>query len=297
MISLKNLSKRFGSRLAVNDLTLEVPTGSIFGLLGHNGAGKSTTIGCLLGHVAPDAGQIEIGGVDALRHRRQALAQVGAIFESPAFYDYLSGWENLRIFCEYTGRMEPERVAEVLQIVGLEKRIRDQVRTYSHGMKQRLALAQALLPRPKLLILDEPTNGLDPEGIHEMRTLLRRLHQDYGLTMLISSHLLSEIEQLCDHIAVIKEGQLLFTGTMDQIPVPTGWIVLETSDNETAFRLLAEKGLLEPNGSNVRCQLRPSVTIHQVAVNVLQAGLELRAIHPREYTLEEFYLEQVRRVR
>lgn len=212
MIQLDNLQKRFGSRVAVENLSLEIPEGAIYGLLGHNGAGKSTTIGMMLGQVIPDAGRALIGGHDVQRDRAGALEQVGAIFETPSFYGYLSGRRNLEIFTSYSRRFKREEMDEVIELVRLSKRIDDPVRVYSHGMRQRLALAQALLPRPRVLILDEPSEGLDPEGIYEMRELIRQLHRDFKLTILICSHLLAEVEQICPHIAILRNGRLLFHG-------------------------------------------------------------------------------------
>ena len=165
MIQLKNLFKQFGSRMAVDDLTLQVPAGEIYGLLGHNGAGKSTAIGMMLGQVWPTSGEVRICGHDVTAHRRLALQKVGAIFESPAFYDFLSGRRNLEILSSYTAATPRKRIQEVIEWVGLNGRADSKVRTYSHGMRARLALAQALLPHPELLILDEPSDGLDPEGI------------------------------------------------------------------------------------------------------------------------------------
>ena len=196
MISISGVSKKFGKRPALENLSIEVPKGGIYGLLGHNGAGKSTTIGILLGMVFPDAGEARINGADVFQDRRRALSRVGAIFEAPAFYPYLSGARNLKIFCEYTAAVDQKRMDEVIKLAGLEKRIHDPAGTYSHGMRQRLALAQALLPRPRVLILDEPSEGLDPEGIHEMRNLILKLNHDWGLTILFSSHLLGEVQQL-----------------------------------------------------------------------------------------------------
>jgi ABC-2 type transport system ATP-binding protein len=212
MIRLENLQKRFGSRPAVENLSLEIPDGALYGLLGHNGAGKSTTIGMILGQVIPDQGRVLIDGRAVQRDRTAALEPVGAIFETPSFYGYLSGRRNLEIFCSYSRPVERPEMDEVIEMVRLTARIDDPVRAYSHGMRQRLALAQALLPRPRILILDEPSEGLDPEGIYEMRELIRRLHRDYRLTILICSHLLAEVEQICPEVAIMRQGRILFHG-------------------------------------------------------------------------------------
>src|ERR1035441_9926676 len=197
MIQLTNVTKKFAGRMAVDDLSFTVPRGEIFGLLGHNGAGKSTAIGMMLGQVWPTSGEIRICGHDVQSNRRAALMPVGAIFETPVFYDYLSGAHNLEILSTYTAPTSKARIREVVEWVGLTGREQSKVRTYSHGMRSRLALAQALLPKPELLILDEPSDGLDPEGIHEMRQTILRLQRELGLTILLSSHLLNEVEQLC----------------------------------------------------------------------------------------------------
>jgi ABC-2 type transport system ATP-binding protein len=212
MIRLENLQKRFGHRVAVENLSLEIREGSLYGLLGHNGAGKSTTIGMMLGQVIPDRGQVLIGGHNVQRERAAALSQVGAIFETPSFYGYLSGRRNLEIFCSYSKPVSRAQMNEAVELVRLSSRIDDPVAVYSHGMRQRLALAQALLPRPKVLILDEPSEGLDPEGIYEMRELIRHLHRDFQLTILICSHLLAEVEQICPEVAIMRNGRLLFHG-------------------------------------------------------------------------------------
>ncbi|MBI3876275.1 MAG: ATP-binding cassette domain-containing protein, partial [Verrucomicrobia bacterium] len=190
MIELRQLSKRFGQRWALQGLDLDVPRGEIFVLLGHNGAGKSTAIGMMLGQVWPTGGFAKICGHEITSHRQQALARVGAIFETPVFYDYLGGRKNLEILSSYTAPTDKKRIQEVVEWVGLSARADSKVKTYSHGMRTRLALAQALLPNPELLILDEPSDGLDPEGIHEMRLTIQRLRHELGLTILLSSHLL-----------------------------------------------------------------------------------------------------------
>jgi ABC-2 type transport system ATP-binding protein len=213
MIQLQGLQKKFGKRVAVENLDLEIPEGTLYGLLGHNGAGKSTSIGMMLGQVIPDAGRVLIGGKDVQLDRKGALRQVGAIFETPSFYDYLSGWRNLEIFCAYSGVTSPTEMQKAVELVGMEKRIHDSVKAYSHGMRQRLALAQALVPRPKVLILDEPSEGLDPEGIYEMREMIRKLHAEFKLTIIVCSHLLAELELICEQVGVMREGRLLFHGS------------------------------------------------------------------------------------
>jgi ABC-2 type transport system ATP-binding protein len=220
MIVLDNLRKSFAGRCAVDGISLQVPPGAIYGLLGHNGAGKSTTIGMMLGQVRPDAGRVLIGGHDVQRQRGLALRQVGAIFEAPAFYPFLTGRRNLEVLCSYSGVVPAEEITRVVELVRLTPRIDHQVKVYSHGMRQRLALAQALLPRPSVLILDEPSDGLDPEGIHEMRELILRLHREFELTILICSHLLAEVEQICSQVAIMRNGRILFHGDWRQAPEP-----------------------------------------------------------------------------
>ena len=202
------LSKAYGSRLAVNQLDLEVQQAELFGFLGPNGAGKTTTIRMALGLIAPTNGSVEILGQDVRRHRREVLPRVGALVESPALYGYMSGRDNLRVVGRLLGRISEKRIDDVLEIVSLKGRDRDRVRTYSMGMKQRLGLAIALLNDPDVLILDEPANGLDPAGIVEMRDLLRGLAAA-GKTVFISSHVLSEVQQICTRVAIINHGRLI----------------------------------------------------------------------------------------
>src|SRR2546426_4138080 len=244
MIELRHVRKCFGDNVAVEDLSLQVPPGEIYGLLGHNGAGKSTAIGMMLGQVWPTRGKVQVCGFDVTAHRRQALQRVGAIFESPAFYDYLSGRRNLEILSAYTAPTPARRIAEVIEWVGLSGRERSKVRTYSHGMRARLALAQALLPQPELLILDEPSDGLDPEGIHEMRKTILRLHHELGLTILLSSHFLNEVEQLCTRIAVLNRGRKVFEGTLADTKRQEQWVRVKTGDFAHAASALRQAGLI-----------------------------------------------------
>lgn len=296
-IELHHVTKRFGRRTAVEDLTLTVPVGEVFGLLGHNGAGKSTAIGMMLGQVWPTAGQVRIHGWDVATQRTRALARVGAIFETPAFYEYLSGLRNLEIFSSYTAPVSQRRLAEVLDWVGLTGREHSAVRTYSHGMRARLALAQALLPHPDLLILDEPGEGLDPEGVHELRQMLQRLHRELGLTLLISSHQLGEMEQLCTRIAVLRQGRKVFEGPWDRVQWAEGPIRLEARPFERAVAGLQAAGLVLEAGRDAEggwVRPAPGITPDQLARWIVEAGFDLLELRRPRQTLEQFYLSLMR---
>ncbi len=290
MIQLKHLNKKFGQRLAVDDLTLQVPAGEIYGLLGHNGAGKSTAIGMMLGQVWPTSGEVRICGHDVTAHRRLALQKVGAIFESPAFYDYLSGRRNLQILSSYTSPTPRQRIDEVIEWVGLTGREHSKVRTYSHGMRARLALAQALLPHPELLILDEPSDGLDPEGIHEMRLTIQRLHRELGLTILLSSHFLNEVEQLCTRIAVLKQGRMVFEGSLAATKQREAWIRLKTGDFGQAVKELHHAQLITKERDGSLISLSQGIGTDQVVRLLVERGMPVYEIAPAEETLEDFYL-------
>jgi ABC-2 type transport system ATP-binding protein len=290
VIQLNKVRKRFGQHLAVDDLTLHVPAGQIYGLLGHNGAGKSTAIGMMLGQVWPTRGEIHICGFDVTHHRQQALQRVGAIFESPAFYDYLSGRRNLQILSSYSAPTAAARIQEVIDWVGLTGRENSKVRTYSHGMRARLALAQALLPKPQLLILDEPSDGLDPEGIHDMRRTILRLHRELGLTILLSSHFLSEVEQLCSRIAVLSRGRMVFEGDLADACQRDQWIRLKTGDFSEAIKLLLGAELIHDTRDGELIALRPGVGTDRVVQLLVERGLSVFEIAPQEQTLENFYL-------
>jgi ABC-2 type transport system ATP-binding protein len=291
MITLEHVSKKFGSRWAVDDLSLAVPAGEIFGLLGHNGAGKSTAIGMMLGQVWPTRGRVTLCGHDVLAHRQEALHRVGAIFESPVFYDYLTGWRNLEILAQYTAPVTAERLREVIDWVGLTGREQSPVRTYSHGMRARLALAQALVPNPQLLILDEPSDGLDPEGIHEMRHTIQRLRAELGLTILLSSHLLNEVELLCTRIAVLRQGRKVFEGSV--VDARQGQRLrwrLRTDDPPRATALLQAAGLLGAAHPGNLVELAPAATSDQVVRLLVQKDLRVFEMASCETSLEDFYL-------
>jgi ABC-2 type transport system ATP-binding protein len=291
MIELIQVRKEFGTRLAVDDVTLAVPKGAIFGLLGHNGAGKSTAIGMMLGQVWPTRGEVRICGEDVLTRRSAALRKVGAIFETPVFYDYLSGWRNLEILSQYSAPTPRRRIQEVIDWVGLTGRERATVGTYSHGMRARLAIGQALLPHPELLILDEPSDGLDPEGIHEIRLTIRRLHGELGLTILLSSHLLNEVEQLCTRICVLNQGRKIFEGDLDAVRGHGNWIRLRVDDFPRAVERLRAEGWVGAVRGDAQLALAPGVRTDQVVRRLVEQGHAVFEISYEEQTLEGFYLE------
>jgi ABC-2 type transport system ATP-binding protein len=290
MIELNHVTKRFGRRLAVDDLTLRVPTGEIYGLLGHNGAGKSTAIGMMLGQVWPTSGELRICSFDVTAHRSKALQKVGALFESPAFYDYLTGWHNLEILSSYTAPPTRTRLQEVVEWVGLSGREHSKVRTYSHGMRARLALAQALLPRPELLILDEPSDGLDPEGIHEMRHTILRLRSELSLTILLSSHLLNEVEQLCTRIAVLNQGRKVFEGPLAEARNQENRVRLKVGDFVAAAKALRDTGLILDHRDGQFVTLSRGIGTEQIVRLLVQQGMPVYEIAREEETLEQFYL-------
>ncbi|MBE2179195.1 MAG: ABC transporter ATP-binding protein [Chthoniobacterales bacterium] len=288
-IRVQNLRKSFAGRPAVHDLSFEVRQGEIFGLLGHNGAGKSTTFGMLLGMVAPDGGDAFIGSHSVRTERGAALAKVGAIFETPCFYDYLSGWDNLAFLVSLSGAKPADsRLREVAANAGLQDRIHDKVRTYSHGMRQRLGLAQALLPGQEVLLLDEPTDGLDPQGIQEMRATIRDLRDRKGMTVLLSSHLLAEVEQLCDRVAILHQGRLLFCGEWRRST--SRWRI--TGEPDGAVRSRLEQSGLVPVGDAWEApeDFHPGETV----AALVAAGIRVTSVQSVTRTLEDFYLETIR---
>lgn len=226
IIETRNLSKTFKSFKAVDDLSFSIHPGDVYGFLGENGAGKSTTMRMLLGLIYPDSGEILIEGQKFNNGSRHLLSSIGAIIERPDMYGYLSGWDNLKIFAALSNKqIKYARLYEVLEVVGLRGREKDKFKAYSQGMKQRLGIAVALVHSPKLLILDEPTNGLDPQGIAEMRSLILSLSRDHGKTILISSHLLYEIEQVASRMLIIHKGKKMVEGRVQDLLNPEETLV------------------------------------------------------------------------
>ena len=293
IIETHDLCKQYGNALRVAHLDLDVPEGSVYGFLGPNGAGKSTTLKMILGLVRPTAGDIRVLGKKMDGGNRLAvLRQVGSLIESPSYYGHLTGEENLRTV--QTLRGVPEKnIREVLQIVRLDGQRGKRVAHYSLGMKQRLCLAAALLGYPKLLILDEPTNGLDPAGIQEMRELICSLPERFGMTVVVSSHLLSEIDQMADHVAIIREGELVFQDTLEALHGRSRHhLALRTTNNAVARAVLQEK--------SVPCQEEEGYLILPILSDEIAAqltrllgsrNLGVIRLEERQKSLEDIFLE------
>jgi len=286
------LTKAYGRRVAVDGLSMQVRRGDIFGFLGQNGAGKSTTIRMALGLVRPTSGRVKVLGHDMARHPLRALARTGAIVETPAFYESYSGWQNLSLFAAMSGGADKRRITEVLDIVGLRARARDKVRVYSHGMRQRLGIAQALLPGPELVILDEPTDGLDPQGIHEVRLLIKRLRDELNLTVVLSSHLLHEVEQVCNRVAIIDHGKLLYQGAIEDLISKDKIVKLTVDRVEDAYELLSADSTLSVSRDGPQ-SLYVKMSDEQIPlVNGLLVGRGFRVteLSPQRETLEQVFL-------
>jgi len=295
-IATRGLTKRYGRQVAVDALDLEVPAGSVFGFLGPNGSGKTTTIRLLLGLAYPDTGEMEVLGQSMPDHRLQVLPRVGALVEGPSHYPFLTGAENLARFdaaAAVTSRAgRAGRVALALERVGLTAAAGKKVRAYSLGMKQRLGLAAALLAPRALLVLDEPTNGLDPQGTREVRSLVRELAAE-GSTVFLSSHLLSEVEQVCSHAAVMSGGKLMVQGPLGDIRAKAGGrITVVTPDPQPALAVIAELGLADPRPVPEGCvsAVLGATDPSDVTAALVRAGVRVRGISNAAGSLEDVFL-------
>lgn len=237
---VKELKKRIGKQEIIKGIDFRLEKGEVFGFLGPNGAGKTTTIRMLVGLIKPTSGTIFINGYNLQKQFSDAVAKLGCIVENPELYPYLSGYENLEYFSRMLPGVTKSGIQEVVELVKLEKRIHDKVRTYSLGMRQRLGIAQALLNEPNVLILDEPTNGLDPNGIREMRRFIRRLAKDKGISVLVSSHLLSEIQLLCDRVAIIVKGKIIRTDTVANLLAEKSSMIWHCQPIDKAYQILSK---------------------------------------------------------
>jgi ABC-2 type transport system ATP-binding protein len=298
VIETSGLTKRFDGRVAVDDVALEIPRGSAFGYLGPNGAGKTTLIRMLLGLLEPTAGSVRLLGRPQPAERAEALARVGAMVEEPRFHGHLTGRENLSIVAAARSRAAHERIDAALARVGLAHRAEDRVKRYSLGMRQRLGVARSLLADPELLILDEPTNGLDPAGIHEFRDMIRGFVAE-GRTVLLSSHLLDEVERICDHVAIVDRGRVVTQGPIGELAAGGEQsILVATSDDEAALRVLADHRAVaaaEAGPDGVRAVLHRDVegdtAAGDISRRLVLAGVVIHRFEPTRVSLEQLFLE------
>ena len=282
------LCKRYGSETCVDHLSLKVPEGAVYGFLGPNGAGKTTTLKMLLGLVYPSEGSVHLLGRELTpRTRLDILRDVGSLIESPSYYGHLTARENLEIVRRLRG-LPGEEIDEALRTVRLDGQARKPVSHFSLGMKQRLGIAAALMGRPRLLLLDEPTNGLDPSGIQEMRELIRSLPSRFGMTVIVSSHLLGEIDQMADHVGVIRRGRLVFQGTMSGLHgMSAARLALRTQDNARALRLLPAA---RSDGQWLMLDAMSDGEAARTSLKLAEAGIGLVRMEQRETSLEDIFL-------
>lgn len=292
VIITDSLTKQYGPKTVVDHLDLKVPAGSIYGFLGPNGAGKSTTLKLLLGLIKPTGGSIRILGREVNpKNRLDILAKTGSLIESPAYYGHLSGRENLRVICTLKD-VPVKEIDRVLKIVRMTGQQDKKVSHYSLGMKQRLGLAAALLGNPDLLLLDEPTNGLDPAGIQEMRNLICSLPEQYGITIIVSSHLLSEIDQMATHVGIIDQGQLIFQDTLSSLHEHSkSRIVFSTDDDKAALKVLKQANIPVSIREN-RLVLRTSkdAVVAEAAAALIRSGIGVLRIYEQQMSLEDIFL-------
>jgi ABC-2 type transport system ATP-binding protein len=293
LLQLKNVRKDIGKKTIIHDLSFEVFAGEVFGLLGPNGAGKTTTIRMIVGLMGITSGDVLINGISIQKDFEKAIQHVGAIVENPEMYKFLTGYQNLLHYARMTKAVTKERIDEVVKLVGLEKRIHDKVKTYSLGMRQRLGLAQALLHRPSLLILDEPTNGLDPAGIREIRDYLRKLAKEEGLGIIVSSHLLSEMEMMCDRFAIIQHGRLVGIESVQELSKQTQKVLLKVEPMEQALNIIRKTYPhidMKPMNQGIEVSLDyeeiPSLNAALVSENIKVYGIQVLT-----KSLEERFLE------
>lgn len=293
ILECKNLKKTIGKKEILKSVSLEICEGDILGFIGPNGAGKTTTIKLILGLQKITSGTVKINGFSVQTEFESAIKRVGTIVENPDLYMYMSGYENLKMISNLYGGITKERIEEVIKLVGLENRIKDKVSKYSLGMRQRLGIAQAILHKPNLLILDEPTNGLDPEGIKQVKDLLTKLAREEKMAILISSHNLLELESFCNKITIIKNGKIVENTTIKeakQIDKDASYI-FEVNDSDSAIKLIKEKS---KKLSNTEIEVIVSKEqIPEIIAELVKNNIKIYSIYPKENNLEEAFLKKI----
>ncbi len=290
ILTINNLTKRFGPITAVNDLSFTIEKGNVYGILGPNGSGKSTTLGIVLNVVNKTEGNFHWFDGNGTTH--EALKKVGAIIEHPNFYPYMTATQNLELVCKIKG-VSKDKVADKLEVVGLNDRAHSKFRTFSLGMKQRLAIASALLNDPEILILDEPTNGLDPQGIHQIREIIKKIASE-GTTILLASHLLDEVEKVCSHVVILRKGKSLYTGRVDDMNASHGFFTLKSDDMDTLQAALEGNnsfGSIKREGEILLVYLTEPMEASEINKYLFDKGITLSHLLKRKESLEEQFLE------
>ena len=295
IVQIKNVTKKIGKKIIIDNLTFDVRSGEVFGFLGPNGAGKTTTIKMLLGLMSITKGEMFINGFNVEKDFEKAIAKVGGIVENPDLYKYLTGYQNLLHFSRMYPDVKTERIDEVIKIVGLEKRIHDKIKKYSLGMRQRLGVAQALLNSPKLLVLDEPTNGLDPAGIHELRNHLRTLAKEENIAVIVSSHLLSEMELMCDRVGIIQNGKLVRIQDMKEMlsEEVASVIALTVTPIDSAKAYLENlSNKYKPVINGIEIEIIENIeNVPELVEKLVGQGIKIYGVRKEQQSLEKKFLE------
>ena len=290
ILKCDKICKKFGKKQILDNVSLEVKSGDILGFIGPNGAGKTTTIKLLLGLQSIDSGKVTINGYDIEKNFEKAIEKVGAIVENPDLYMYLSGYENLKLIKNMYKNVDKKRIDEVVKLVKLEKRINDKVSKYSLGMRQRLGIAQALIHKPNLLILDEPTNGLDPEGIKELRDLIKKLAENENMAIIISSHNLAELESFCNKVTIIKNGKIVETNSISEVKKVEKSYIVEVDDIENIENLL-DYPLEKINNKTIKIQVEKE-DVPQVVESLVKANKKIYMVNEEILSLEDAFLKK-----
>jgi len=290
VLKVSNISKRIKKKLIIKDVSFDIKQGEILGFLGPNGSGKTTTLRMIVGLSTPTSGDIKICGYSIKKDYIKAMSNVGCIIEGPDLYDYMSGYRNLEILGSMSKGVTKKDIDDAIELVGMENRIYDKVDVYSMGMKQRIGLAQALIHKPKLLILDEPTNGLDPQGIHEFREIVKKLAKEKGISVLISSHLISEVQLMCDRVSIIDNGSIIRNASIDEV-LATGEVVWTVDDPKKAQSVLKNKFAIDSaiDAKNVTA-LANVERLSEINKALFHSGIEIKYVENKKRTLEDLFL-------
>ena len=295
ILEVKNIVKKFRNRIAVDNISFTVSKGDVFGFLGPNGAGKTTTIRLILGLLQPDKGDIFINNLSIKNNFYAAVSKVGALVEGPAFYEYMTAEENLECFGAYSENVSKTDIWKCLELVGLSKRAKDKVKEYSFGMKQRLGIAQALLHDPDILVLDEPINGLDPQGIREIRDIINEL-RNQGKTIFLSSHILSEVENVCNKILIIKDGKEVISGKTKELVNTSNTYDIQSVDNEMLAQILQnikEVSIIDIK-DKIRVQLKKELQPEDLLKQLINNNVKIRVYNPVNLSLEEYFFSALK---